>query len=51
MSTKFKSAEGYDANLTHNCETVLVILLQAFGSLKDTLRLVGGLVPRYLRRR
>lgn len=48
MSTKFKSAEGYDANLTHNCETVLVVLLQAFGSLKDTLRLVGGLVPRYL---
>lgn len=48
MSTKFKSAEGYDANLTHNCEMVLVVLLQAFGSLKDTLRLVGGLVPRYL---
>lgn len=48
MSTKFKSAEGYDANLTHNCETVLIVLLQAFGSLKDTLRLVGGLVPRYL---
>lgn len=48
MSTKFKSAEGYDTDLTRNCETALVVLLQAFGSLKDTLRLVGGLVPRYL---
>lgn len=48
MSTKFKSADGYDDDLTRNCETVLVVLLQAFGSLKDTLRLVGGLVPRYL---
>ena len=48
MSEKFKTAGGYSADLTRDCETALVVLLQAFGSLKDTLRLVGGLVPRYL---
>lgn len=48
MSEKFKTADGYSADLTRDCETALVVLLQAFGSLKDTLRLVGGLVPRYL---
>jgi hypothetical protein len=48
MSDKFKTADGYSADLTRDCETALVVLLQAFGSLKDTLRLVGGLVPRYL---
>ena len=48
MSEKFKTVDGYSANLTRDCETALVVLLQAFGSLKDTLRLVGGLVPRYL---
>jgi hypothetical protein len=48
MSEKFKTAAGYSADLTRDCETVLVVLLQAFGGLKDTLRLVGGLVPRYL---
>lgn len=48
MSEKFKTADGYNNDLTRDCETVLVVLLQAFGSLKDTLRLVGGLVPRYL---
>lgn len=48
MSEKFKTADGYSPDLTRDCETVLVVLLQAFGGLKDTLRLVGGLVPRYL---
>jgi len=48
MITKFKTADGYNNDLTRDCETVLVVLLQAFGSLKSTLRLVGGLVPRYL---
>jgi hypothetical protein len=48
MSEKFKTVDGYSVNLTRDCETVLVVLLQAFGSLKDSLRLVGGLVPRYL---
>lgn len=48
MSEKFKTAAGYNPDLTRDCETALVVLLQAFGSLKTTLRLVGGLVPRYL---
>ena len=48
MSEKFKTAGGYSVNLTRDCETALVVLLQAFGSLKDTVRLVGGLMPRYL---
>ncbi|MFT3815809.1 MAG: hypothetical protein QM740_20995 [Acidovorax sp.] len=48
MSTKFKTADGYDADVTRACETALVVLLRAFGSLRHTLRLVGGLVPRYL---
>lgn len=33
---------------TSACERTLLTLLSAFGNLKDTLRLVGGLVPRYL---
>jgi hypothetical protein len=48
MSEKYKTAGGYSDDLTRDCETALVVLLQAFGSLKNTLRLVGGLVPRYL---
>jgi hypothetical protein len=48
MSTKFKTADRYRASTTKDCETVLVVLLQALGTLKHTLRLVGGLVPRYL---
>lgn len=42
------TADGYSAAHTDTCEQVLVTLLSAFGTLKDTLRLVGGLVPRYL---
>lgn len=45
---KPKSADGYDQEHTVLCERVLVTLLRGFGTLKDTLRLVGGLVPRYL---
>lgn len=45
---KPKTADGYSASLTHDCERVLVTLLSAFGTLKGTVRLVGGLVPRYL---
>jgi hypothetical protein len=48
MTEKYNRATGYSADRTKDCETVLVVLLQAFGSLKTTLRLVGGLVPRYL---
>lgn len=48
MTEKHKTAAAYSTKQTQHCETVLVKLLQAFGSLKHTLRLVGGLVPRYL---
>ena len=46
--TKPTTAAGYSTTHTETCERVLVTLLSAFGTLKDTLRLVGGLVPRYL---
>lgn len=45
---KPRDAAGYDANVTAACERTLLTLLGAFGNLKNTLRLVGGLVPRYL---
>jgi hypothetical protein len=45
---KPRTAEGYDAEVTVACERALLTLLGAFGGLKTTLRLVGGLVPRYL---
>lgn len=45
---KPKTAEGYITAQTVACERVLVTLLKAFGTLKDSIRLVGGLVPRYL---
>lgn len=47
-TTKPTSADGYDAAHTLVCERALVTLLRGFGTLKHTLRLVGGLVPRYL---
>lgn len=48
LAPKPKTAAGYSAEQTDTCEQVLVTLLGAFGTLKSTLRLVGGLVPRYL---
>ncbi|MFK1048577.1 hypothetical protein ACSEQ1_24245 [Pseudomonas aeruginosa] len=48
VEAKPGTADGYSAAHTDTCEQVLVTLLSAFGTLKDTLRLVGGLVPRYL---
>jgi len=48
VTTKPTTADGYNADHTLACERVLVTLLRGFGSLKHTLRLVGGLVPRYL---
>ena len=45
---KPRTAAGYDQDVTSACERTLLTLLSAFGSLKETLRLVGGLVPRYL---
>ena len=48
MNAKYKTAAEYSTDHTKACETALVALLLAFGSLKGDLRLVGGLVPRYL---
>lgn len=48
MSKKFKTADHYAVDVTRNCEIALALLLRSFGSLKDSIRLVGGLVPRYL---
>ncbi|WP_043228592.1 hypothetical protein [Pseudomonas sp. CF161] len=48
LEPKPKTAAGYSPDKTDACEQVLVTLLGAFGTLKSTLRLVGGLVPRYL---
>lgn len=45
---KYKTAAEYSTDHTKACETTLVALLRAFGSFKGDLRLVGGLVPRYL---
>jgi hypothetical protein len=48
MATKPTTADGYDKDHTLACERALVTLLHGFGTLKHTVRLVGGLVPRYL---
>jgi hypothetical protein len=48
MNIKYKTFAEYDDELTHACESTLGMLLRAFGTLAPTLRLVGGLVPRYL---
>jgi len=48
IHTKPKDRSGYSAINTEMCERVLVTLLTAFGTMKGTLRLIGGLVPRYL---
>lgn len=42
------TANGYTAEQTDACERTLVTLLRGFGTFKSSLRLVGGLVPRYL---
>jgi hypothetical protein len=48
MNVKHKTFAEYEDDLTHACESALGMLLRAFGTLAPTLRLVGGLVPRYL---
>lgn len=48
MNVKHTTAAEYSTAHTDACEIALVALLRAFGSLKTNLRLVGGLVPRYL---
>lgn len=45
---KPRAASGYSADVTAACERTMLTMLSAFGNLKDSLRLVGGLVPRYL---
>ncbi|MGY2292604.1 hypothetical protein ACW9H6_22955 [Pseudomonas sp. SDO528_S397] len=45
---KPRTFAGYNEDVTLACERTLLTLFGAFGHLKDTLRLIGGLVPRYL---
>jgi hypothetical protein len=46
--TKPKTIAGYDDAVTADCERVLVTLLRGLGPWRDSIYLVGGLVPRYL---
>lgn len=48
MSVKFEQAKAYDSEVTNACEIAYVKLMRAFAMYKDHLRLIGGLVPRYL---
>ncbi len=48
MARKPRKAVQYNLETTQACETLLITLLRAFGDFRDGLRLVGGLVPRYL---
>jgi hypothetical protein len=41
-------ADGYENEVTQNCERVLVTLLRGLGPWRDSIYLVGGLTPRYL---
>lgn len=46
--TKPKTIAGYDDAVTADYERVLVMLLRGLGPWRDSIYLVGGLVPRYL---
>lgn len=48
MAEKYNKAALYSGEVTLACEVTLGLLLEAFGSFKESLRLIGGLVPRYL---
>jgi hypothetical protein len=48
---KPEKLEGYTASVTEGCERVLVTLLHGLGPYKQSVYLVGGLVPRYSVRR
>lgn len=48
MAEKHNKAALYNNEVTLACEVTLGLLLEAFGSFKESLRLIGGLVPRYL---
>jgi hypothetical protein len=45
---KPSTADGYDNEVTRNCERVLVTLIRGLGPWRDSIYLVGGLTPRYL---
>lgn len=48
MAEKHNKAALYSEEVTLACEVTLGLLLEAFGGFKESLRLIGGLVPRYL---
>ncbi len=48
MTEKFQTFGEYDPAQAHDCEIAYVLLLRSFGTLAPSLRLIGGLVPRYL---
>lgn len=48
MAEKYNRAALYSKDVTLACEITLGLLFEAFGSFKESLRLIGGLVPRYL---
>ena len=48
MAEKHNTAALYSEEVTTACEVTLGLLLEAFGGFKESLRLIGGLVPRYL---
>lgn len=48
MAEKHNKASLYSEETTLACEIALGLLHEAFGGFKDSLRLIGGLVPRYL---
>lgn len=48
MAEKYGKAALYSEETTLACEVALGLLYEAFGGFKDSLRLIGGLVPRYL---
>jgi hypothetical protein len=45
---KPRTISGYDSEVTANCERVLVTLLRGLGPWRDSIYLVGGLVPHHL---
>ena len=45
---KPSTADGYDNEVTRNCERVLVTLIRGLGPWRNSIFLVGGLTPRYL---
>lgn len=42
------TAQGYNNEVTENCERVLVTLIRGLGPWRDSIFLIGGLTPRYL---